>query len=219
MNPSIEAFGSSEYPTKVAGLITAALPSAGAVVITGGTTAAKIYEHLESSRWNDLDVFFSDERCVPPDDDASNFRMATDLFLGSSSARVHRMEGELDPDEGAARYHDQMAPFVAKGIDLMLLGMGADCHIGALYPDSEALDTVDYCAAVQRPDGLRGLTLTPQAMLAASSIKVLVAGAAKSEAVARVLEGDKEVRQCPARLLRQHPDVTFWIDEEAGGLL
>lgn len=219
MSPSIETFGSSEYPTKVAGLITTALPSAGTVAITGGTTAAKIYEHFEPSRWNDLDVFFSDERCVPPDDEASNFKMATQLFLGSSSARVHRMEGELDPGEGAARYHDEMARFVAEGIDLMLLGMGADCHVGALYPYSDALDVADYCAAVTRPDGLGGLTLTPHAMLAARSIRVVVTGSAKAEAVVRVVRGYEEIEKCPARLLMQHPDVAFWLDEEAGSLL
>lgn len=219
MNPNVETFGASEYPTEVARLITTALPSAGVVVITGGTTAAKIYVRLDASSWNDIDVFFSDERCVPPDDEASNFKMATELFLGASPARVHRMEGELDPAEGASRYHNAMAPFVAEGIDLMLLGMGADCHVGALYPYSDALDVTDYCAAVPRPDGLGGLTLTPNAMLGARSIKVIVTGDAKAEAVVRVLRGDEEIEKCPARLVMQHPDVVFWLDEGAASFL
>lgn len=219
MNPTHETIGTVEYATKVAGLISSALPSTGSVVITGGTTAAKIYGNLEPSPWDELDVFFSDERSVPPDDEASNFKMATELFLGASSARVHRMEGELDPDVGATRYHDVISPFVAQGLDLMLLGMGADCHVGALYPYSQALDVADYCAAVKRPDGLGGLTLTPHAMLAARSIRVLVTGAAKAEAIVRVLRGDEEIAKCPARLLTQHPDVVFWLDEEAASLL
>ena len=219
MTANVEVIGTGSFPTAVALKIAMALPATGSVVITGGTTAAAIYENLDSKRFNGLDVFFSDERCVPPDHPDSNFKMATDLFLGVSGATVHRMQGELEPREGARRYHDEIQPFFAEGIDLMLLGMGADCHVGALYPHSDALQVADYCAAVQRPDGLRGLTLTPQAMLAASSIKVLVTGEKKAEALVRVLKGDEEVAKCPARLLLQHPDVTFWIDEAAASLL
>jgi 6-phosphogluconolactonase len=219
MKPNLELIAREAYPTAVAARIARSLPETGSVVITGGTTAAKIYEHLEPTRWDGLDVFFSDERCVPPDHAESNFKMATDLFLHSSSARVHRMEGELDPSEAARRYHDEIQPFVANGIDLLLLGMGADCHVGALYPYSDALDVADHCAAVQRPDGLGGLTLTPQAMLSARSIRVLVTGEKKSEALVRVMRGDEDIAKCPARLLLSHPDVTFWIDDGAASLL
>ena len=219
MSHTIETIPASSYPTAVALKIAMALPAAGSVVITGGTTAAKIYEHLDAKRFNGLDVFFSDERCVPPDHEESNFKMATDLFLGSSGAVVHRMPGELEPAEGARRYHDEIQPFIAEGVDLWLLGMGADCHVGALYPGSDALDAADYCAAVHRPDAMDGLTLTPQAMLAAASIKVLVAGEKKAEALKRVLQGDEPVAECPARLLLQHADVTFWVDDPAATLL
>lgn len=219
MTPNIELIDADAYPTAVAAKISCTLTVGGSVVITGGTTAAKIYEHLDPSRWNGIDVFFSDERCVPPDHAESNFKMATDLFLGASRAVVHRMEGELDPAEGATRYHDAIQPFVAERIDLLLLGMGADCHIGALYPHSDALHVADHCAAVRRPDGIGGLTLTPQAMSAARSIRVLVTGEKKAEALVRVMRGDEDVASCPARLLLPHPDVTFWIDEGAASLL
>lgn len=220
MNPGLEICHPSSFATEIAARIDQAIPSTGAVTITGGTTAAKIYGHLDPARWNDLDVLFSDERCVPPDHVESNFRMATELFLDASSARVHRMPGEIDPVEGARSYHDEIQAIVAEGgVDLMLLGMGADCHVGALYPYSDALDVADYCAAVTRPDGLQGLTLTPQAMLVAMSIRVLVTGQEKAEAVARVLKGDEEIERCPARLLHQHDDVVFWVDEAAASLL
>ena len=220
MKPNLELIDTDAYPTAVAARIARSLPSdTGSVVITGGTTAAKIYEHLDPERWDGLDVFFSDERCVPPDHAESNFKMASDLFLGSSGAKVHRMEGELDPSEAAKRYHDLIQPFVADSIDLLLLGMGADCHVGALYPYSDALEAAGHCTAVERPDGLRGLTLTPQAMLSARSIRVLVTGEKKSEALVRVTRGDEDVAKCPARLLLSHPDVTFWVDEGAASLL
>lgn len=220
MKPNLELIDADAYPDAVAARIARSLPSDnGSVVVTGGTTAAKVYERLDPDGWDGLDVFFSDERCVPPDHAESNFKMASELFLGSSKAKVHRMEGEVEPLEAAKRYHDLVQPFVADGIDLLLLGMGADCHVGAIYPYSDALEAADHCAAVKRPDGLGGLTLTPQAMLSARSIRVLVTGEKKSEALVRVTRGDEAVAKCPARLLLSHPDVTFWVDEGAASLL
>ena len=216
----IEALDSEGWAREVATRIEAALPLSGAVVITGGTTVAKVYELFEDHRlWNGLDVMFSDERCVPPDHPDSNFKMATDLFLERSSARVHRMPGELEPAEGALRYHDDIAELISTGPDLAFMGMGADCHVGAIYPGSPALITPNYCAAVARPDGLAGLTLTPSAMLACSSIRLLVTGATKAEAVLRAVRGSEGPSNCPVRALADHPDVTFYLDAAAAALL
>jgi 6-phosphogluconolactonase len=209
-----ETFPTDGYPSHAVEHIERAMPKAGSLVVTGGTTAARVYPDLSPAA-DDLDIFFSDERCVPPDDDASNFKMANEALLSRSSARVHRMLGELDPDEAAARYHQEIAPFVERGLDLMLLGMGADCHIGALFPGAPALGEARFCAAVVRPDGLNGLTLTPPAILAARKILLLVTGAAKAEAVRRVVLDDDDYPACPARLLADHPDVTFLLDEPA----
>ena len=215
----IEVFEPDKWAQAVAGLIEASLPSTGAVVITGGTTVAKVYELFGPGRWNDLDVIFSDERCVPPDDADSNFKMATELFLGRSTAHVHRMRGELAPDEGARRYHDAISELVATGPGLGFMGMGADCHVGAIYPGSTALDNPNYCAAVDRPDGLGGLTLTPSAMNACASIRLLATGVGKAEAVLRAVKGDEDPSKCPVRILADHSDVTFWLDEPAASLL
>lgn len=214
MSFAVEVWPEADFARQMAARITTALPASGTVVITGGTTAAKVYAALEEpSRWDGLDVLFSDERCVPPDHDASNYKMAMELFLGATGATVHRMPGELDPTAGARRYHDEIAELVTGGPRVAFMGMGADCHVGALYPGSPALDDPNYCAAVQRPDGLSGLTLTPTAMLACASITLMAAGAAKAEAVARVVTGDELPLTCPARLLAEHPDVTLCVDE------
>ncbi|MGH2757062.1 MAG: 6-phosphogluconolactonase [Actinomycetota bacterium] len=209
-----EVFPTDGYTSQAAALIQEAIPSSGTIVVTGGTTAARVYPELSMAA-DVLDIFFSDERCVPPDDDASNFKMASETFLSRSNSRVHRMRGELGPDEAAADYHNKIAPFVARGFDLMMLGMGADCHVGALFPGSSALDETRFCAAVERPDGLQGLTLTPPAMKAARKILLLVTGAEKTDAVRRVVLGTEDVSECPARLLADHPDVTFLLDEPA----
>ena len=215
-----EIFSSTSYAREVAYRITKSLPSFGDVVITGGTTAAKVYDALEEvARWDGLGVYFSDERCVPPEHPESNYKMATELFLNRTTADVHRMLGELEARDAADRYHAEIARAVARGPSLMFLGMGADCHIGALYPESPALDSDIFAAGVDRPDGMKGITLTPPAMLSAKSIRVLATGGGKAEAVKRVVRGTESPRTCPARLLADHPDVTFYLDEPAATLL
>lgn len=217
MNLRVEVL--ADHPSAAARYISRALPMTGPVVITGGTTAREIYEHLDPREWDNLDVFFSDERCVPPDDDASNHKLALDTFLGASKANVYRMAGELQPDEGAARYHEAVTPLVNDTYELLLLGMGADCHVCAMFPGSPALIADANCIAVDRPDGLTGLTVTPAVVLSARKVLVLVTGESKAEAVKRAVQGTETVESCPARLLAAHPDVTFLLDDGATSLL
>lgn len=220
MSFAIEVWPEGSFPARMAERVTSSLPSSGAVVITGGSTAAKVYGVLDDvAAWAGLDVLFSDERCVPPDHPESNYKMATDLFFGRTGATLHRMPGELDPPVGARRYHDEIAEIVVAGPRIAFLGMGADCHIGAIFPDSPALDDPNYCAAVDRPDGMQGITLTPTAMLACEVIDLIVTGENKAEAVARVVGGAELPTSCPARLLADHPHVTLCLDEPAARLL
>jgi len=216
MSFATEVWPEDVFAARMAERITSRLPASGAVVITGGTTAAKVYAALDDvGAWAGLDVLFSDERCVPPGHPESNHKMATELFLGRTGATVHRMPGELEPALGARRYHDEIAEIVVGGPHLAFMGMGADCHVGALYPGSPALDDPNYCAAVDRPDGMQGLTLTPTAMLACEVIDLIVTGEEKAEAVARVVGGAELPMTCPARVLADHPRVTLCLDEPA----
>ncbi len=218
-----EIYPYPSYATEAAGVIGRHLPAQGSVVLTGGTTAAKVYPVLARGGhdWFRLDVTFSDERCVPPEHEESNYKMACGLLLEvAAPAAIHRMPGELDPEEGAAHFHRTIAPAASKGFDLLLIGMGADAHVGAMFPHSPALGEQDlYCRAVDRPDGMRGLTLTPPAMLGAKKILVLVTGEAKAETVKRVIQGGETPDTCPARLLVPHPDVTFLLDRAAASAL
>lgn len=223
MTFKVERFEDSFYPQKAAARIAAELPTSKTVVLTGGTTAEKIYHPLAETgmEWTDKEIFFSDERCVPPDDDASNYKMACRTLLDTVGAtRIHRMRGEDPPDEAASSYSAEVEAAAPEGFDLLLLGMGADRHIGAMFPGSPALEVEEsLCAAVDRPDGMKGLTLTPPAMLSASKILLLVSGAGKAEAVARVINSVDSVSVSPARLLSDHPDVTFLLDESAASRL
>lgn len=219
MGFEVEVFSNDSYPAAAAEVIALAAAGVSSMVLTGGTTAARIYPELatRSEREPETDLFFSDERCVPPDDDASNYRMATELLLDPIGARrVHRMRGELEPEAGAEAYHHAVADLMGDGFELMLLGMGADCHVAGMFPGSPALGvTSRLCTAVDRPDGMKGLTLTPPVLLGAKKILLLVTGAAKADAVERVLNGSESPKTCPARLLAEHDDVTFLLDESA----
>jgi len=101
----------------------------------------------------------------------------------------------------------------------MLLGMGADAHVGALFPGSPALEETALAAVVDRPDGMQGVTLTPTAMLSARRIILLVTGEAKAEAVRRAVTGDEDPTKCPARVLAEHPDAAFLLDDAAASAL
>ncbi|MFN2524678.1 MAG: 6-phosphogluconolactonase [Actinomycetota bacterium] len=223
MSLSYEVVAAGGWAKTAARRIGEALPESGSVGLTGGSTARAVYRLLavSDSDWSGLEVLFSDERCVPPDHPESNFRIADELLLRTCRPRaIHRMRGEDDPEAAASAYHDEIAGTVATGIDLLLLGMGADCHIGAMFPDSPALAEGDrLCAAVDRPDGMSGLTLTPPAILSAKRILLLVTGESKVGAVARVLRSTDEVRSCPARLLAAHGGATFLLDDAAAAEL
>lgn len=223
MTFKVERFDDAFYPQKAAARIAAELPTSKTVVLTGGTTAEKIYYPLAETgmEWTDKAIFFSDERCVPPDDHASNYKMARRTLLDAVGAtQIHRMQGEDPPDEAAAAYSAEIEAAAPDGFDLLLLGMGADRHIGAMFPGSPALEVRNsLCTAVDRPDGMKGLTLTPPAMIPAHKILLLVSGAGKAEAVARVINSDDPVSESPARLLAEHPDVTFLLDESAASRL
>jgi 6-phosphogluconolactonase len=218
-----EVFSSDRWAEKAAAVVVDAMPDDGSIVLTGGTTAEKLYPVLARSdaSWGGLHVLFSDERCVPPEDPASNYKMARDLLLDHvKPGAVHRMPGEDPPDLAADSYHREIAPIVEKGLDVVLLGMGADAHIGAMFPGSLALETKErYCLPVDRPDGLGGLTLTPPALLAGVRIFLIVTGANKASTVARVINGNDSPAAAPARLLADHPSATFLLDEAAASAL
>lgn len=225
MTYKIEVFEEKTYPQEAAKVIAAHLPTSGSVILTGGTTAEKVYPRVAElspqGAWAGVKVGFSDERCVPPDDDASNFKMATRLLLDQVSPQeVLRMRGEVEPEEGARLYDDAIRPLVEARIDLLLLGMGADNHIGAMFPGSPPLvETERLCRAVDRPDGMKGITLTPPAMLSAKKILLLVTGEGKAAALRRAIQGAQTPHDVPVHLLADHPDATFLVDRSAASAL
>ncbi|MGE0355035.1 MAG: 6-phosphogluconolactonase [Gemmatimonadales bacterium] len=178
------------------------------VLLAGGNTPTPAYRLLASPPlvtavpWARTTVFFGDERCVPPEDPASNFRAATEALLSRvplGRGQVHRMEAERADRDQAARDYERLLPRLP---DLVMLGMGPEGHVASLFPGSAALgEELRRVVVVEtpKPPPFR-LTITPPVIAAARQVLVLVAGEDKAEAVARTLEGDEPPEVFPARL-------------------
>jgi 6-phosphogluconolactonase len=203
-----------------------------AVALAGGSTPKATYEVLARDYTNELDwsrvhVFFGDERTVPPDDEDSNYRMAYETLLSHVPVgSVHRMRGELPPDEAAAAYEEELRAFFGQvdvpRFDLILCGLGEDGHTLSLFPETAALDVNDRWV-VANPVLMLGttrLTLTIPVLNESRAVTFLVAGESKAEALKEVLEGDADPRAYPAKLVRpESRDLTWMVDRAAARLL
>src|SRR5688572_1003544 len=189
----------------------------GQLCITGGSTPRVAYERVAERRsdWSGVDVWFTDERCVPPDHEHSNFRMANeDLLSRAQGATVHRMKGELGPAEGAADYEREYEAAGEPTFDLILLGMGPDAHICSLFPGDDALGERERPVVGVETPGMAPLvsriTLTLPVVNGSRQIVFLVTGADKADAVARAFSGPPDP-MAPASLV--DGEVTVLLDE------
>jgi 6-phosphogluconolactonase len=156
-------------------------------------------------------VWFTDERCVPPDHEQSNFRMVSEALLDRvRGAEVHRMRGELGPDDGAAEYERELRESGPDAFDLMLLGLGPDAHIASLFPSDDALGERERRVVGVPTAGMAPLvsriTLTLPVVNATRRVVLLITGEGKAEAVARAFSGHPDPR-APGSLLDGSPLV------------
>lgn len=203
---------SNELPGRAAARIALELTSAlgargrASLALAGGTTPKATYEALASLPldWSNIDVFFGDERCVPPDHSDSNYRMAkAALFdrIAIGSERVHRMQGELADRDAAARAYERELP---AAIDVVVLGIGEDAHTASLFPGAAALgESARLVLPVigPKPPPER-LTLTPPVLRAARLCLMLASGAGKAAAVKRALVDPIDITAVPSQLAR-----------------
>jgi 6-phosphogluconolactonase len=213
--------------------LAAAADRGGHIALSGGSTPRRAYEQaaeLEAD-WSHATLWFSDERCVPPDDEHSNFGMARRALLsrlgtGADAPAVRRMEGERGPEAGAAAYEDALREEFGDAeprLDLVLLGLGPDMHTASLFPGDGALGAEGrWVAGVETP-GMAPLvpriTLTLDAINAGRDVVFLVAGEDKADAVAGAF-GDAPGPHAPASLIR--PDagnLTLLLDPGAAARL
>jgi 6-phosphogluconolactonase len=168
----------------------------GHMALTGGSTPRAAYERAARMRedWSGVDVWFTDERCVPPDHEHSNFGMADRALLSRiEGATVHRMRGELGPEDGAAAYENELDQFGPEELDFILLGVGPDAHICSMFPGGDALGERERRVVGVETPGMAPLvsriTLTLPVVNASAQIVFLIAGEDKAEAVRRVFAG------------------------------
>ncbi len=222
MDVEIRLAASAEAATNAAAeLLARTAVRGGHVALSGGSTPRPAYEAAARlvADWSRVELWWADERCVPPDDERSNYRLVRESFLDRLDRGVaieHRIRGELAPKEAAEAYEAEL-----KGVafDLVLLGIGPDGHTASLFPNDPAVDELlRRAVAVQRADVDR-VTLTVPVLNAAETLVFLVAGEEKAPAVARAFAGEPDP-STPASLVRSASGTTIvLLDPAAAGHL
>ncbi len=195
------------------------------LVLSGGRTALPVYGQLAAEfghqlrLWTQTHIWWGDERCVAPNNHQGNFyvaRLGLLMPLAIAEDRVHRIRGEADDPEEAAKEYERLFPSTP---DVVVLGLGEDGHTAALFPGSSLLaETERRFAAVEKSPKPppRRVTITPPAINSARRVLVVAWGAAKAAAVRRVFAGEGSIEETPARLVR---DALWMIDQEAAAEL
>ena len=237
MNPRRHVFpdasGAAEACAgRIAGLLEEALTGreSATLAVSGGSTPRLMFARLAALPfdWNRVHLFWVDERCVPPDDPASNYKLAREGLIVPAhipERNVHRILGEIAPQEAAQRYSDDIRRFfgLASGelphFDVVQCGMGPDAHTASLFPGEPLLDDRQGIAAAVYAAKFSQwrVTLLPGALLAARQMIYLVSGADKAESLRAVFHEPFEPSKYPAQLIGRNAE--WFLDEAAAGLL
>ncbi|WP_394829759.1 6-phosphogluconolactonase [Pendulispora albinea] len=225
-----------EAASRLAKLILDALDAQGqaSVALSGGGTPGPAYALLrEDARidWSKVDVFFVDERAVPPDSPRSNFRMVQEALLDHVSIppdRIHRMRGEAADRGAAAReYASQIRARVRHAetgipeFDVAVYGVGDDGHTASLFPGEPSVDVTDRLV-IDVPSAAKRearLSITVPLIEHTRAALIVAVGKGKQEALERIWSTSGDVHHTPGRVLRGvRGSITWVIDKAAGGL-
>jgi 6-phosphogluconolactonase len=204
--------------------------------LSGGSTPAATYDLLAtrfnlSVDWKEVQFFWGDERCVPPEHPESNFAMARRTMLSKLTLRpdqVHRMRGEDEPASAAAAYERELRNHFGLGegefprFDLVMLGLGDNRHTASLFPGGSAIHETQRMVVPVEVDAepRKRLTLTPPAINNAHHVMFLVAGQGKAAAVKDILEGPRDSDRFPAQIVAPENGEVIWLlDKAAASLL
>jgi 6-phosphogluconolactonase len=190
------------------------------LALSGGSVASAFTAAAAAEpNWSDAELWWSDERCVPPDDPRSNFRLARENLLERLSEpprAVHRIRGELEPARAADAYDAELDDI---RLGLAFQGVGPDGHTASLFPNDPALDEHDHRAVAVRRDDVDRVTLTLPVLCAAETVLFLAFGESKAEAVRRAF-AETPSRNTPASLVRsQHGRTLVLLDRAAAARL
>lgn len=212
---------------------TASRPVPFSLVLSGGSTPREVYEEIarlseeRAVPWDNTHLFWGDERCVSPDAQESNFGMVWNTLLYRikiPDTHVHRIKGELPPQQGAHEYENDILRFAgsldALFFDLVLLGLGDDGHTASLFPGSPALSGGERIVAVGERNGIKRVTLTMTAINKAREVLFIVSGRKKAPAVRDTLMENGSADKFPARgVCPPKGRVQWFLDREAASLI
>lgn len=192
------------------------------VALAGGTTPKATYgllaqaPYCDALDWNAVEIFFGDERCVPPDNEQSNYKMAYEAFikpLRIPDSNVHRMRGEDDPQQAALDYRRVLLGVlgIEPAFDLVMLGMGPDAHTASLFPGQDPLtqDEERVRAVYSTAHDQWRLTLTPSVLNATHALAFALVGSEKAAALAAVRKGPHDPVTYPAQIIAPPDEAIF----------
>lgn len=201
------------------------------IALSGGGTPQPLYQLLAQSpyaeqiAWDKTFVFWADERCVPPNDEGSNYRLAAETFLNHVSIpaeNIIRVKGELEPQAAADDYVNQLARFGSPErpwpiLDIAIMGMGSDGHTASLFPGSPLEMPAPAVAVTADYDGrpANRVSLTPQVFNDARLLVFLVTGVNKANTLAAVLDGPHQPDQYPVQRIQPTNGQILWLTDEA----
>ena len=208
-----------------------------AVALSGGKTPKALYsllateEYRNKVSWNGIQVFWGDERCVPPSDDQSNYKMANESLLqhvSIPSENIHRIPAELpDHNRAAEEYEQEIKTFFSAEtalprFDLILLGMGDEGHTASLFPGTAAMQETNHLVVPNYVEkfGTFRITFTYPLINNAETVLFLITGADKAPALKEVLEGKQQPELYPAQKIQpENGNLLYFIDRDAASLL
>jgi 6-phosphogluconolactonase len=189
------------------------------VALPGGRSPGGLLSLLvdENIKWEKVHIFFTDERCVSPEDPRSNYRLLRERFFSRidiPDRNIHRIRGELTPEKGADDYEAVLRRELrGNGFDLAVFGMGEDGHIGSLFPGSPALDErARWAVAVSEAPVSPRVSVTPCLIDLSREVLLIVSGDQKAEAFRMLRDDTIRNESCPAKMLLSHRRLHLFTD-------
>lgn len=201
------------------------------IALSGGSTPKDVFDLLSTARYGDIDwskvyLYWGDERCVPPTDNQSNYKMTNDHLISRvdiPATNVHRIHGEEIPAQEAERYGKIISESVTEvdglpQFDLVMLGLGEDGHTASIFPNQIALwDSPKNCEIATHPDsGQKRITITGKLINHAKKVAFLVTGASKADKVREIIQEDGDYQVYPASKVQPSDGEVYWfLDTDA----
>lgn len=201
------------------------------IALSGGNSPKGLFKKISKSYadqipWNRIHLWWGDERCVPPTDEQSNYKMTVDYLLSKISIpkeNIHRIKGEEIPEQEALRYSKEMEQSLnSRGkdpvFDLIILGLGNDGHTASIFPDQlELFEHEQSCAVAVHPlTGQKRITITGNVLNNANQIFFLVTGSNKALRVSEIMNDNDAAQLLPAYYISPtNGKLTWFLDDEA----